>query len=103
MKRHLFAVAVLAVTLPGLALAGEPVPMNDSELDSTVAAGLADQILAHPLYAEAIARLRASPSTREAVRLRLLTVPTSVWAKNEAEIRRALPSDLHSILPPSAP
>jgi hypothetical protein len=36
----MFALAVVAVTLPGVALAGEPVPMSDSELDSTVAAGL---------------------------------------------------------------
>ena len=39
MRRSIFALAVVAAALPGLALAGEPVPMTDNDLDS-VAAGL---------------------------------------------------------------
>ena len=110
MRRSIFALAVVAVALPGLALAGEPVPMNDSELDS-VAAGLSlgaldkitvQQVLAHPNYGPAIALLRREDAVgvaarAEAVR-RLALVPDPIYNQNEQKLRAVLPSDLHFLL-----
>lgn len=58
MKKTLLAMTVLAIGLPSLAFAGEPVPMTDDDLD-TVAAGVSLQallqadpkdVLNHPQY-----------------------------------------------------
>ena len=72
MKKCMRTLAILAVVVPGLAYAGEPVPMTDSDLDS-VAAGLSlkslskytpEQILAHPRYSELSTKAIAYDVTR---------------------------------------
>jgi hypothetical protein len=106
----MFLVAALAVALPCIALAGEPVPMNDRDLDAVAAgrldigviAGLStEQILAHPQYNQAIARLRSDTVLQAQAKAFLATVPASILAQNDAKIRAVLPEDLRGLLLPS--
>jgi hypothetical protein len=92
MKRSMFALAVLAVALPGFALAGEPVPMSDNDLDNTVAAGISITNLD-----QAIAGIRAHPGDFQSLVARNI----GIFRQNEALVRRLLPADLHHLLPPA--
>ncbi len=120
----MFALAVLAVSLPGLAFAGEarPTPMSDSELDN-VAAGFSfagayipdlnspkgqrllqminenpEQITSDPRYQAQIEVIRANKDQISA-QLRNVTVPAELFNKVPKEnLARLLPPDLRPML-----
>jgi hypothetical protein len=120
----MYALAVLAVSLPGLAFAGEtrPTPMSDSELDN-VAAGLSigghyipdldskrgqrllqiinehpEQITGDPRYQSQIDLIRANKDQISA-QLRTVTVPAEFFNKVPKEnLARLLPPDLRPML-----
>jgi hypothetical protein len=92
MKRTVFAAAVLAVALPAIALAGEPVPMSDSEMDNTVAAGFG---LSGLNFVQANALIRAN---QEQFRT-LASQNSGLFFANEALVRRLLDDDLERLLP----
>ena len=112
MKKYLRTLTVLAVALPGLAFAGEPVPMTDSDLDS-VAAGLnlkslsglsTEQILAHPRYAEVSAKVIARyESLSDAQKAQISARVTQSWTKltpeNQQKLRTVTPQQLRHLLP----
>jgi hypothetical protein len=115
MRRSIFALAVVAAALPGLALAGEPVPMTDSDLDS-VAAGLSlsdvlavltlsdQQITSHPQYhsarAQAIAQVGAlSESERGSLRTQIGLLFPGLSAEDQGQVRRLAPVELQDLLP----
>jgi hypothetical protein len=115
MRRSIFALAVVAAALPGLALAGEPVPMTDSDLDS-VAAGLSlsdvlavltltdQQIVNHPSYnsarAEAIASVKGlSESQVGSLRTQIGLLFPSLSAEDQGQVRRLAPAELLHLLP----
>jgi hypothetical protein len=112
MKKCMRTLAVLAVAIPGLAFAGDPVPMNDSELD-TVAAGLnlsslqklsTDQILAHPRYSEISAKAVAkyatlSESQKAQVALRIEQNWGKLSGPDQAKARAVTPAGLQHLLP----
>ena len=120
----MFALAVLAVTLPGLAFAGEtrPTPMSDGELDN-VAAGLSfagayipdlnspkgqrllqminehpEQITSDPRFQKQIEVIRANKDLISA-QLQTTTVPAEVFNKVPKEnLAKLLPPDLRPML-----
>jgi hypothetical protein len=115
MRRSIFALAVVAAALPGLALAGEPVPMTDSDLDS-VAAGLSlsdlvlvlslsdSQIIGHPNFnaakAQAITSVGAlSESETGALRTQIGVLFPGLSAEDRSQVRRLTPSQLQHLLP----
>jgi hypothetical protein len=115
MRRSIFALAVVAAALPGLALAGEPVPMTDNDLDS-VAAGLSlsdvlavltlsdQQITSHPSYnsakAEAIASVKGlSESQVVSLRTQIGLLFPGLSAEDQGQVRRLAPSELQHLLP----
>lgn len=112
MKKCMRTLAVLAVALPGLAYAGEPVPMTDSDLD-TVAAGLnlsslqklsTDQILAHPRYSEVSAKAVAKYATltesqKAQVALRIEQNWTRLSGPDQVKARAVTPAGLQHLLP----
>lgn len=90
MKKSIFALTVLAVALPTLALAGEPVPMSDSDLDNVVAAGFNINNAV-----QLNAAIRAHQSEFQALAAR----NSATFFKNEALIRKLLDDDLEKLLP----
>jgi hypothetical protein len=93
MKRGMLQLVVLAAAVPGLAFAGEPVPMSDSDLDHTVAAGVA------PGLVQINAAIRAHPE-----QFRLLAARNvELFVKNEALVRKLLDDDLEPLLPQPTP
>ena len=112
MKKCMRTLAILAVVVPGLAYAGEPVPMTDSDLDS-VAAGLSlkslskytpEQILAHPRYSElsakAIARYEGlNDAQKSQVAARVAQSWPTLSAENQEKLRTVTPSQLRHLLP----
>jgi hypothetical protein len=115
MRRSIFALAVVAAALPGLALAGEPVPMTDSDLDS-VAAGISlkdvlavltltdEQILSHPSYgaakASAIASVKGlSESQQGALRTQIGLLFPVLSEEDQGQVRRLAPAELQFLLP----
>jgi hypothetical protein len=85
----MFAFAVLTVALPSLALAGEPVPMSDSDLDA-VAAGASIKNLT-----QAIAAIRAHPADFQ----KLAAENKAIYFANQSRVKAALPQDLWHLLP----
>jgi hypothetical protein len=66
MRKSIFALAVVAAALPGLAFAGEPVPMTDTEMDKVVA-GLDLQDLLNMSVSEILNHPQYKPQTDAAV------------------------------------
>lgn len=103
MKKTVLALAVMAVALPGLALAGEPVPMNDSELDSVAAGYSAELILEHRHYARALAKVEGSVRLQNIIGARLAKVHPETLAKNEEGLRKLLGPNLQHLFPVADP
>lgn len=112
MKMYMRTLAALAVALPGLAFAGEPVPMTDSDLDS-VAAGFklsslsqysSEQILADPRYSQASSKALAryeglNESQRAKVALRVEKLWPTLSSADQAKLRAVTPAGLQHLLP----
>jgi hypothetical protein len=88
MKNSVLVLAVLAVGLPSFALAGEPVPMNDNDLDAVVAGQTIN-------LREVNALIRAN---QEQFR-QLAARNSAIFFANEATVRRLLDDDLEKLLP----
>lgn len=94
MKASILALTVLAVALPGVALAVEP--MSDGELDSVVA-GFTIIVKGNPISSlpQAIAAIRAHPADFQ----KTAAQNSALYFQNEAAVKKVLPSDLWYLLP----
>lgn len=89
MKKSIFALAVLAIAVPGLALAGEPVPMNDNDLDAVTAGASINNAL----------QLNAAIRAHKAEFQSLAAKNSGLFFKNEALVRKLIDNDLEYLLP----
>lgn len=107
MKKTFLAMAVLAVGLPSLAFAGEPVPMTDDDLD-TVAAGVSlqqllqadpEDVVNHPQYKSRSAALVAQYKSLNSKQLEALAYKVGKLGEGDrAKLLKIAPAELRPLL-----